>query len=63
VRIFANRRAMKGINERGRKIADNVDGIDGIAFQTNILAPNAAVKAARAGAAFDLGPGRPPAGG
>ena len=57
---------MKGINERGRKIADIVDGIggiDGIAFQTNVLGPNAAVKAARAGAAFDLGPGRPPAGG
>jgi methyl-accepting chemotaxis protein len=40
---------MKGINESSRKIADIIGVIDGIAFQTNILALNAVVKVARAG--------------
>jgi methyl-accepting chemotaxis protein len=40
---------MRGINESSRKIADIISVIDGIAFQTNILALNAAVDAARAG--------------
>ncbi|WP_332747940.1 methyl-accepting chemotaxis protein [Hydrogenophaga sp.] len=40
---------MKGINESSRRIADIIGTIDGIAFQTNILALNAAVQAARAG--------------
>ena len=43
---------MKGINEASKRIGDIIgviDGIDGIAFQTNILALNAAVEAARAG--------------
>ena len=34
---------MKGINDSSRKIADIISVIDGIAFQTNILALNAAV--------------------
>ncbi len=44
--------AMKGTIDTARRIADiigTIDGIDGIAFQTNILALNAAVGAARAG--------------
>jgi methyl-accepting chemotaxis protein len=40
---------MKGINESSRKIADIISVIDGIAFQTNILALNPAVEAAGAG--------------
>ena len=40
---------MKGINESSRKLADIMSVIDGIAFQTNIVALNAAVEAARAG--------------
>jgi methyl-accepting chemotaxis protein len=40
---------MKGINDSSRKIADIISVIDGIAFQTNILALNAGVEAARAG--------------
>jgi len=40
---------MRGINESSRKIADIIGVIDGIAFQTNILALNAAAEAARAG--------------
>ena len=40
---------MGSINESSRKIVDIISVIDGIAFQTNILAPNAAVEAARAG--------------
>jgi hypothetical protein len=40
---------MQGFNASSRKIADIIQVIDGIAFQTNILAPNAAVEAARAG--------------
>ena len=40
---------MRGINESSRKISDIISVIDGIAFQTNILALNAAVAAARAG--------------
>ncbi|SMF96469.1 methyl-accepting chemotaxis protein [Methylomagnum ishizawai] len=41
--------AMGEIQERSRKIADITGVIDGIAFQTNILALNATVEAARAG--------------
>jgi methyl-accepting chemotaxis protein len=41
--------AMKGIAELSRKIAEITAVIDGIAFQTNILALNSAVEAARAG--------------
>ena len=40
---------MKGINESSRRISDIISVIDGIAFQTNIQALNAAVEAARAG--------------
>jgi methyl-accepting chemotaxis protein len=40
---------MKGINDSSQKIADIIGVIDGIAFQTNILALNDAVEAARAG--------------
>ena len=39
---------MSGIQESSRKIVDIIGVIDGIAFQTNILARNAAVEAARA---------------
>jgi len=42
-------RAMTGINEAAKKIADIISVIDEIAFQTNLLALNAAVEAARAG--------------
>ena len=42
-------RAMTGINDSSRKIADIIGVIDEIAFQTNLLALNAAVEAARAG--------------
>lgn len=42
-------KAMSGINESSRKIADIIGVIDDIAFQTNLLALNAAVEAARAG--------------
>jgi methyl-accepting chemotaxis protein len=42
-------RAMAGINDASRKIADIIGVIDEIAFQTNLLALNAAVEAARAG--------------
>ena len=42
---------MGGIQESSRRIADIVGIIDGIAFQTNILALNASVEAARAGEA------------
>jgi methyl-accepting chemotaxis protein len=38
---------MRGINEASQKIADIIGVIDGIAFQTHILALNAAVDAAR----------------
>jgi methyl-accepting chemotaxis protein len=41
---------MGSINESSRKIVDIIAVIDGIAFQTNILALNAAGEAARAGA-------------
>ncbi|BBL76189.1 HAMP domain-containing methyl-accepting chemotaxis protein [Methylomagnum ishizawai] len=41
--------AMGEIQERSRKIAEITGVIDGIAFQTNILALNATVEAARAG--------------
>ena len=40
---------MKGINDSSKKLADIISVIDGIAFQTNILALKAAVEAARAG--------------
>src|SRR5262249_7902441 len=40
---------MGEIDGSSRKIADIVGVVDGIAFQTNILALNAAVQAARAG--------------
>ena len=40
---------MQGINDSSRRIADIIGVIDGIAFQTNILALNASVEAARAG--------------
>ena len=40
---------MRGINDSSRKIEAIIEVIDGIAFQTNILALNAAGEAARAG--------------
>ncbi len=40
---------MSGINDSSKKIADIIGVIEGIAFQTNILALNATVEAARAG--------------
>ena len=40
---------MGSINDASRKIVDIISVIDGIAFQTNILALNASVEAARAG--------------
>jgi methyl-accepting chemotaxis protein len=40
---------MRGISDSSRQIADIIGLIDGIAFQTNILALNASVEAARAG--------------
>ncbi len=40
---------MQGINDSSRRIGDIIGTIDGIAFQTNILALNAAGEAARAG--------------
>jgi len=40
---------MEGINQSSQKIGDIIGVIDGIAFQTNILALNASVEAARAG--------------
>ncbi len=40
---------MKGISDSSNQIADIIGMIDGIAFQTNILALNASVEAARAG--------------
>jgi methyl-accepting chemotaxis protein len=42
-------KAMAGINDSSKKIADIIGVIDEIAFQTNLLALNAAVEAARAG--------------
>ena len=42
-------KAMGGINEASKKIADIIGVIEEIAFQTNLLALNAAVEAARAG--------------
>ena len=42
-------KAMTGINDSSKKIADIIGVIDEIAFQTNLLALNAAVEAARAG--------------
>ncbi len=44
-------RAIARIAEASEKMADTVGVIEGIAFQTNILALNASVEAARAGAA------------
>jgi len=40
---------MNAINDASKKIVDIIDVIDGIAFQTNILALNAEIEAARAG--------------
>jgi methyl-accepting chemotaxis protein len=40
---------MRGISESSKRIAEIIGTIDGIAFQTNILALNASVEAARAG--------------
>jgi methyl-accepting chemotaxis protein len=40
---------MRGINDSSKKIAEIIGTIDGIAFQTNILALNVAVEPARAG--------------
>jgi len=40
---------MEDINQSSQKIGDIIGVIDGIAFQTNILALNASVEAARAG--------------
>ncbi|EJL90913.1 methyl-accepting chemotaxis protein [Herbaspirillum sp. CF444] len=40
---------MSSINDSSRKIVEIISVIDGIAFQTNILALNASVEAARAG--------------
>src|SRR5471032_999796 len=40
---------MGSINDSSKRIVDIIGVIDGIAFQTNILAMNAAVEAARAG--------------
>ena len=42
-------RTMQGISASSAKIADIIGMIDGISFQTNILALNASVEAARAG--------------
>lgn len=42
---------MEGIAKRSAKMTDIISVIDGIAFQTNILALNASVEAARAGEA------------
>jgi methyl-accepting chemotaxis protein len=42
-------RTMEAITHSSRKIADIIGVIDGIAFQTNVLALNASVEAARAG--------------
>ncbi len=42
---------MHGIADSSRKISDIIGVIDSIAFQTNILALNASVEAARAGGA------------
>ena len=40
---------MRSINESSKKIVDTISTIDGIAFQTNMLAWNTAVEAARVG--------------
>ena len=47
-------KSMKEINDSSRKIADIVNLVEELAFQTNILAINAAIEAAKAG---DLGKG------
>ncbi len=47
--VSATMAKMTGISDASRRIADIIGVIDGIAFQTNILAINAAVEAARAG--------------
>ena len=48
-KIGAPVREVEDINQSARKIADIISVIDGIAFQTNILALNAAAEAARTG--------------
>jgi len=47
--VRASVQTMAEISESSKKIADIIGVIDGIAFQTNILALNASVEAARAG--------------
>lgn len=42
---------MQGLSQSSQRIADIVGTIDGLAFQTNVLALNASVEAARAGPA------------
>jgi len=44
-------KAMEGINQSSKEVANVAKGIEEIAFQTNLLALNAAVEAARAGEA------------
>jgi len=43
--------AMAGVSEGARRIDDVIEGLDKIAFQTRVLAMNAAVEAGRAGEA------------
>lgn len=50
---------MLAIRESSGKIADIISVVDGIAFQTNILALSAAVEAARAGDAGQPWPMQP----
>ena len=47
--VEASVELMQGMEESSRQIAEIIGVIDGIAFQTNILALNASVEAARAG--------------
>ncbi len=45
---------MRGINASSKKISDIISVIDGIAFQTNILALSTAVEAAWPSPAFEF---------